>query len=46
LGRINYFLGNYTKSIQNFEEALDVYIYTADNLYQAYTLTDIGNSYT
>jgi len=46
LGRINYFQGNYAKSIQNFEEALDVYIDTADNLYQAYTLTDIGNSYT
>ena len=46
LGKINYFQGSYVKSIQNFEEALEVYRDTDDNLYQAYTLTDIGNSYT
>jgi len=45
LGRINYFQGNYPQSIDNFEEALEIYKNTADNLYQSYTLVDIGNIY-
>ncbi len=45
LGRINYFQGNYQKSINDFEEALEIYKSTADNLYQSYTLVDIGNIY-
>ena len=45
LGKVNYYQGNYTKSIENFNLALGVYEDTADNLYKAYTMVDIGNSY-
>jgi len=44
LGKINYFQGNYAKSLSDFKQALKVYKSTSDNLYEAYTLVDIGNS--
>jgi tetratricopeptide (TPR) repeat protein len=44
LGNINYDQGNYDLAIENMEKAYTVYVETDDKVYQAYTLTDIGNT--
>ncbi|RYC52731.1 tetratricopeptide repeat protein [Flagellimonas olearia] len=45
IGKLNYFQGNYEKSIEYFRQALAIYEETSDNLYQSYVLNDLGNAY-
>lgn len=45
IGKLNYYQGNYEKSIDYFHQALAIYEETSDNLYQSYVLNDLGNTY-
>lgn len=46
IGKINYFQGNYEKSIEYYNQAFTIYENTSDNLYMSYVLNDLGNTYT
>ncbi|MDO1511175.1 tetratricopeptide repeat protein [Maribacter confluentis] len=43
IGSLHNTQGNYDKALKYFDKAMQVYIETNDNLYQATTLVDIGN---
>ncbi|WP_036385128.1 tetratricopeptide repeat protein [Muricauda sp. MAR_2010_75] len=45
VGRINYDQENYETALDYFDQALSVYRQTEDNLYQSYTLNNMGNTY-
>jgi tetratricopeptide (TPR) repeat protein len=45
IGRIEYARENYSSSIRYLKDALKLYEETDDNVWQAYTLNDIANSY-
>ena len=45
IGHIQYNVKNYPESINYYEQALDVYLNTEDNVYASETYIDIGTSY-
>jgi len=45
IGRLSYIQANHEESLDYFEKALSIYERTEDNLYQAYTLNDMANTY-
>ena len=43
LGSIDYFRGNYQRSMEHYNKALEVYLDTDDNIYAGHTYVDLGS---